>query len=118
MKRKLKSSVTTEELGAQIANDIGTWTPDEKAHARAKINRAFAPNSASRTAELRRQIVQQVCKLTDMTPQLCEGHSADVLLGIAAMTVGHQNYLGRLRPDALVRLGELEKLVSEIKSIN
>jgi hypothetical protein len=118
MKRKQTKSVTTEQLAKQVADDIATWTPDQKAHARAKINRAFVPNSASRTAELRQQIVCYVGKLTGMTPEMCADKSADMLLNLAAMTTAHQNYLGAMRADALIWLAELENLVAGMKQLN
>jgi hypothetical protein len=68
--------------------------------------------------EARKKIVAHVTRLTGMTPKMCEGKSDDMLLGIAAMTVGHRNYLGAMQADALIRLRELEKLVAEIKQMN
>jgi len=35
-KRKLKP-MTTEQLAKHVADDIATWTPDQKAHLRAKL---------------------------------------------------------------------------------
>jgi hypothetical protein len=49
-------SVTTEELGKIVLDDMRTWTPDQKAHARAKLDREFPPGEkAAARAALRKQ---------------------------------------------------------------
>jgi hypothetical protein len=39
VKHKLKESVTLEELAIKIVADMKNWTPDQKAHLRAKLKR-------------------------------------------------------------------------------
>jgi hypothetical protein len=38
-KRKLKTVVITEELGKLVSDDIATWTPEQKAAARAALQK-------------------------------------------------------------------------------
>jgi len=47
-KRRLKTSFTTEELGEKLIEDIQMMTPDEKAHVRAKLRKAFGPSDSQR----------------------------------------------------------------------
>jgi hypothetical protein len=47
-RRKLKTSFTTEELGEKLIADIQMMTPDEKAHVRAKLRKAFGPSDSQR----------------------------------------------------------------------
>jgi hypothetical protein len=105
-------SVTTEELGKIVLEDMRTWTPDQKAHARAKLDREFLPVN-----EARQKIVHYMARY-GFTPEMCEGKSSDSLLHLAAMLVGHRRYLGILEADEIIRLGEMEKTVAEIKRVN
>ncbi len=52
------------------------------------------------------------------TPSMCANKTSDQLLKIAAMLVQHRRYQGSLEPDEIVRLGEMEKLVAEIRQVN
>jgi hypothetical protein len=52
------------------------------------------------------------------TPAMCEDKTSDQLLHIAAMLVQHRQYLGSLEPDEIVQLGEMEKLVVELRLVN
>jgi hypothetical protein len=47
-KRKLKTAVTTEELGKLIADEISTWTPEQKAAARAALRGELGPTAAEK----------------------------------------------------------------------
>lgn len=40
---QIKTSATLEELAKMIIADIRKWTPDDKAHLRAKLKRQFPP---------------------------------------------------------------------------
>jgi hypothetical protein len=52
-KRKLKTAVTIEELGKLILEDLKTWSPAEKAEARAALRKQFNLSSlAGRTEHL------------------------------------------------------------------
>ena len=42
---QIKTGATIEELAAIIIADIRKWTPDEKAHLRAKLRREFFPKA-------------------------------------------------------------------------
>jgi hypothetical protein len=46
--RKLKTLFTTEELAEKAIADIQMMTPDEKAHVRAKLRKAFGPTDSQR----------------------------------------------------------------------
>jgi hypothetical protein len=111
--RKRKDSMTTEQLGKKIIADIRLMTPDQKAHARAKLDREFLP----KTNEARQKIVQYMARY-GFTPAMCEHKSADQLLHIAAMMVGHRRSLGVLEADEIIQLGEMEKTVAEVKRVN
>jgi hypothetical protein len=65
-----------------------------------------------------RQAIVALAARWGMTPAMCKGKSSDLLLGIVSMTVQHRNYLGVLEPDELVKLGELESLVAELRNVN
>jgi hypothetical protein len=67
--------------------------------------------------DLRAEIVRHM-KRYGFTPAMCKGKDVDQLLHIAAMLVGHRRYLGVLEADEIVSLGEMEKLVAEIKRMN
>lgn len=41
----MQTSYTTEQLAEKLIRDIQEMTPDEKAHLRAKIKRAFSLNA-------------------------------------------------------------------------
>jgi hypothetical protein len=69
------------------------------------------------STEARKKIVQRMARY-GMTPAMCEGKSADMLLGIAAMTSAHRRYRGVMGADELILLGELEEIVAEIKRTN
>ena len=53
-----------------------------------------------------------------MIPAMCADKSNDMLLGIAAMMVGHRRSQGKLEADEIIQLGEMEKLVAEIKRVS
>jgi hypothetical protein len=66
----------------------------------------------------RDQIVQHMSRFCGMTPEMCADKSNDMLLGIAAMMVGHRRSQSKLGADEIIQLGEMEKLVAEIKRMN
>jgi hypothetical protein len=51
-------------------------------------------------------------------PAMCENKTSDQLLHIAAMLVQHRQYQGLLEADEIIRLGEMEKLVAELRQVN
>lgn len=52
------------------------------------------------------------------TPEMCQDKTTDQLLNIAAMLVQHRRYQGLLEPEEIVQLGEMEKLVAELRQVN
>ena len=111
-KRKPKESMTTEQLAEKVLQDLNEMSPDERAHVRAKLDREFLPIN-----EARQKIVRYMARY-GFSPEMCEGKSSDMLLHLAAMLVGHRRYLGILEADEIIRLGEVEKAVAEIKRVN
>ena len=65
----------------------------------------------------RQAIVEHMARY-GFTPTMCEDKTSDQLLHIAAMLVQHRRYLGSLEPDEIIRLGEMEKLVAELRQVN
>ncbi len=49
---------------------------------------------------------------------MCQHKTSDQLLKIAAMLVQHRRYQGVLEADEIVTLGEMEKLVAELRQVN
>jgi hypothetical protein len=45
-----KTTGTLQELMEILIKDISSWTPDEKAHLRAKLRRAFSPGTHPKIA--------------------------------------------------------------------
>jgi hypothetical protein len=41
LQREERSAQTTEQAMRQLSLDLKSWTPDQKAHIRAKLNRAY-----------------------------------------------------------------------------
>lgn len=72
---------------------------------------------AKQFEEARQKVVGHMARY-GFTPEMCKDKSADQLLHIATMLVGHQRYLGILETDEIVLLGELERTVAEIKQLN
>jgi hypothetical protein len=112
-KRKPREAMTTEQLAEKVLQDVKEMSPDEKAHVRAKLDREFLPKNESPRDKIARQMARY-----GFTPAMCENKSADQLLHLAAMLVGHRRYLGILEADEIIRLGEMEKAVAEIKRVN
>ncbi len=52
------------------------------------------------------------------TPEMCKDKTTDQLLHIVAMLVQHRRYQGLLEPDEILQLGEMEKIVAEIRQVN
>ncbi len=52
------------------------------------------------------------------TPEMCADKTSDQLLHLAAMLVQHRRYQGLLEADEIVRLGEMEKLVAELRQVH
>ena len=60
-KRKLKTSVTTEELAKFVADDIASWTPEQKAACRAALDREFEPSAKDK---IKKQQLERFDKMT------------------------------------------------------
>jgi hypothetical protein len=65
----------------------------------------------------RQMIIAQMARY-GFTLTMCEDKTTDQLLHIAAMLVQHRRYQGSLEPDEIVQLGEMEKLVAELRQVN
>jgi hypothetical protein len=52
------------------------------------------------------------------TPTVCADKTSDQLLKIAATLVQHRRYQGSLEADEIAGLGEMEKLVAELRQVN
>lgn len=48
----------------------------------------------------------------------CADKTSDQLLHLAAMQFQHRSYKGLLEADEIVWMGEIEKLVAELKRVN
>ena len=67
--------------------------------------------------EARNTIVAKMARY-GFTPEMCRDKTTDQLLQIAAILVQHRRYQGSLEPDEIVQLGEMEKIVAEIRQVN
>jgi hypothetical protein len=67
--------------------------------------------------EARQTLVQRMARY-GFTPAMCEDKTSDQLLHIAAMLVGHRRSQGLLESDEIIRLGEMEKLVAELRQVH
>jgi hypothetical protein len=65
----------------------------------------------------RDKIVQHMARY-GMIPEMCPDKSNDMLLGIATMMVDHRRSQSKLEADEIIQLGEMEKLVAEVKLVN
>jgi hypothetical protein len=68
-------------------------------------------------AKARQTLIARMARY-GFTPAMCADKTSDQLLKIAAMLVQHRRYQGVLEPDEIVRLGEMEKLVLELRQVN
>jgi hypothetical protein len=68
--------------------------------------------------EARQKVIAHMVARYGFTSEMCKDKSADNLLHIAAMMVGHRRYLGVLEADEVIQLGEMEKIVAEVKQLN
>jgi len=67
--------------------------------------------------EARQAIVQYMARY-EFSAAMCENKTSYELLRVAAMLVGHRRHLGLLEADEIIRLGEMEKLVAELRQVN
>ena len=111
-KRQPKESMTTEQLAEKLLQDVKEMSSEEKAEVRRHLDREFLSVN-----EARQKTVRYMARY-GFTPEMCEGKSSDMLLHLAAMLLGHRRYLGILDADEIIRLGEMEKTVAEIKRVN
>jgi hypothetical protein len=66
---------------------------------------------------IRQTIIAKMARF-GFTPAMCENKTCDQLLHIVAMLVQHRRSQGLAEPDELVQLGEMEKLVAELRRVN
>jgi hypothetical protein len=67
--------------------------------------------------DARNTIVSKMARY-GFTPTMCEDKTSDQLLHIAGMLVQHRRSQGSLEPDEIVQLGEMERLVAELRQVN
>jgi hypothetical protein len=66
---------------------------------------------------IRQTIIAKMARF-GFTPAMCENKTCDQLLHIVAILVQHRRSQGLAEPDEIVQLGEMEKLVAELRQVN
>ena len=69
------------------------------------------------SSSIRQSIIARMARF-GFTPAMCENKTCDQLLHIVYMLVEHRRSQGLAEPDEIVQLGEMERLVAELRQVN